>query len=241
MIASDLLGQAWAKAEGEEFTDGVGSDNWNYMFTLANYFILQWQNEYGVDWVSLYDPLYQVGAVTATDTFDLDTDDVRKLSNESSDYVRIVHADGQNYTDYTIVPANQLKRYQFRGGTASRACAKVGATLKFARAFTSSDIQFGGTIYVPKYGYADLLTDENSTVSVDDPQWLVCMIAYDVALHDILRKDIAPNILAEANAAMKGMKSVNNDAQDIKADQADLSFIGSDNTGHGGTSNPLDL
>lgn len=243
MITSDLLGQAWAKAEGEEFTDGVGSDNWNYMFTLANYYITSCQNEYGVDWVSLYDPLFDIGTVTATDTFDLDPSDVRKLSNETEDYVRIVHTDGTSYTDYTIVPANQIKRYQFRNGMAQKVCAKVGASLKFARPFQSSDIQFGGTIYVPKYGSFDALVNENSTVPIDNPLWLVCMIAYDVALHDILRKDISGNILAEAAEIMKAMKSDNNDAQDIKLNTVDLGFIGSQNVGYGGgnTANPLDM
>lgn len=241
MTTTDLISLAWVKAEGEEFTDGIGSNNWNYMFSLANYYILSCQDEYGVDWVSLYDPLYEVDTVTTTDKYDLNTDDVRKLSNETEDYVRIVHSDGQNYTDYTIVPANQLKRYQFRSGAAANACAKIGSTLKFARTFTSSDPQFGGKIYVPKYGNFDLLTDEDSEVPIDNPLWLVSMIAYDVALHDILRKDTANNILAEANEFMKGMKSDNNDAQDIKTNAVDLGFIGSNNTGNSNTSNPLNL
>lgn len=242
MITSDLIAQAWAKAEGETFTDGVGSDNWNYMFTLANYFITSCQNEYGVDWVSLYDPLFQVDTVSATDSYDLDPDDVRKLSNETEDYVRIIHTNGTSYTDYTIVPANQLKRYQFSNGVAQHVCAKVGATLRFAKKFSTSDAQFGGTIYVPKYGSFDPLQNENSTVPIDDPLWLVCMIAYDVALHDILRKDIANNILSEAGEFMKTMKSNNNDAQDIRTNAADLSFIGGGNAGGGGgTSNPLNL
>lgn len=242
MIALDLIGQAWTKAEGEAFTDGVGSDDWNYMFTLANYFIGSCQNEYGVDWVSLYDPLYQVGPVTATNTFDLDTDDVRKLSAETEDYVRIVHIDGVSHTDYTIVPANQLKRYQFTNNVAGKVCAKVGSTLVFAHSFVSSDPQFGGTIFVPKYGSFTLLTDQNSEVPTGIEQWLICMIGYDVALHDILRKDIAGNILGEAVEAMKTMKSDNDDAQDVKLNAVDLSFIGSDNASIGsGTSNPLDL
>lgn len=242
MIVLNLIAQAWAKAEGETFSDGVGSDNWNYMFTLANYYITACQNEYGVDWVSLYDPLFEIGTVSATDTYDLDPDEVRKLSNETEDYVRIVHLGGSGYTDYTVVPANQLKRYQFRNGVAQNVCSKVGITLKFAKKFAASDIQFGGTIYVPKYGSFDPLINENSIVPIDSPLWLVCMIAYDVALHDILRKDIASNILDEAGEFMKTMKSNNSDAQDIRTNAADLSFIGGGTgTGGGDTSNPLNL
>lgn len=221
MDTTELINQAWAKAEGEPFSDGLNSDNWNYMFTLANYYIPNWATEYGVDWVSLYDPLFDIGKVSATDTFEIDLTDVRKLSSETEDYVRILHTDGVTYTDYKVVPANQLKQYFH-----NKACAKVGATVKFSRPFTSASPQLGGTIYVPKYGNPELLVDENSTVSIDNPAWLVCMIAYDVALHDILRKDISSNILAEANQLMKSMKSDNNDAQEIRMNQVDLGFIG---------------
>jgi len=236
MKTVELISQAWAKAEGEAYTDGVGSDTWNYMFILANYFIGTCTTEAGVSWVSLYDPLFNIGNVTATDTFDLDADEVRKLSDQTEDYVRIVHTDLTNYTDYKIVKANQLKQY-FN----SKACAKIGDSLKFSRPFTSADNQFGGTIYVPKYGSFDLLTNDSSTVPTGIESWLVCMIAYDVALHDILRKDTANNILAEANDHMKSMKADNNAAQEQRANMANLSFLGGSNDSGGSTSNPLDM
>ncbi len=84
--------------------------------------------------------------------------------------------------------------------------------------------------------------NEYSAIPTGIEQWLICMIGYDVALHDILRKDIADNILAEASEAMKTMKSNNSDAQDIRTNAVDLSFIGGGNGGGGGdTSNPLNM
>lgn len=236
MTTTELISQAWTKAEGEVFADGVGSDNWNYMFTLANYYIPVLATQYGIDWVDLYDPVYVVGTVTATDTFDLDADDVRKLSDETGDFVRVLHTNGVNFTNYKVVPANQLQQ-NYR----NKACAKLGASLKFSRGFVSTDPEFGGTIQAPIYGKYSLLTDANSTVPGINPAWFVCMIAYDVAMHDILRKDIAKNILAEAGDIFKSMKSDNNQAQENRVNQADLSFIGGNNTTGIGTSNPLDM
>lgn len=226
MKTTELIKQAWAKAQGEDYTDGVNSESWNYMFTVANYYIPRWARASGIDWDNLYDPLFEVGTITATDTFDIDTDDIRKLSTESEDYARIVHADGVTYTDYKIVLARQLKQYFNQN-----AIAKVGSTIKFAKKFTASDPQIGGTLYVPKYGNPDLLKNENSTVPIDDPAWLVCMIAYEVNVHDILRKDTAGGLLDEANEIMDGMKSVNNSAQEVRMNMYDMSGIGGASSG----------
>jgi hypothetical protein len=224
MTTLELVNQAWIKAQGEPFTDGVGSDTWLYLFGLANYYIPVLCTQYGVDWTDTYDPVYEVDTVSATDTFDLDTTEVRKISEERGDFVRITHLDG-SYTEYRTVPANQLKNYDPRRSSET-VCAKLGATLKFSRPFKSTDPQYGGTITAPIYGYYDLLTDENSDVPGSNPAWFVCMVAYDVALHDILRKDTANNLLAEANDIFKSMKSDNNAAQSSEMSGFDMGFIG---------------
>jgi hypothetical protein len=242
MNATELINNAWMRAEGEVFADGVGSDSWDYMFGLANYYIPIWAKQYGVKWVSLYDPIYPVGTVSATDTYDLDPSEVDTLSDETGDYVRVLHTGtvvpGQlpNYTNYKVVPAKQLQRTYYE-----HACAKIGNTLKFSRPFISTDPEFGGTIQAPIYAPVSLLADKDSIVPVDQPSWLVCMIAYDVALHDILRKDIAGSILADANDIFKSMKSDNNEAQENRVNEVDMSFIGNYSLNAlSGTANPLD-
>lgn len=216
-----LIQQAWNKAEGEVYPDSEGSDTWKSALTYANYYIPVWAHQYGVDWVSLYDPIYEVGTVEATDTYDLDPDEVRKLSPETNDFVRILHTDGVTYSNYKVVPASQLQ-----ANYNNRACAKVGATLKFSRPFLETDPQFGGTITAPIYGNPPLLTTGKSIVPVDHPEWLVCMVAYDIALHDILRKDTANSHLADAADIFNAMKSENNDAQENRLNETSLSFIG---------------
>jgi hypothetical protein len=207
MTTTDFISQAWVKAEGTPFTDPVNSTKWTYLLTLGNYYINSWASQIGVDWAGLYNPTYLIGTVSATDTFDFDNTEVRKLSQETGDPVRILHADGINYTDYTLIPADQLVRYRDRN-----VCARIGGSIKFAQAFTTSDAEYNGKLYAPIYGYPTQLAAADDVVPVDDPNWLVAVVAYDVALHDILRKDIAPIIKAEADQIMAGMLA-DNEAQ----------------------------
>src|ERR1700757_1683819 len=116
MIASEFVAAVILKATGKTSTATSGDTKWTKVLGIGNYYIDQWQNEPGVDWNSLYDPLFNIGTVTATDTFDLDLDTIRKISDADQDYVRIVHTDGKTYTDYTVVPADTLKQY-YAGAT----------------------------------------------------------------------------------------------------------------------------
>jgi len=208
VTTSELVNSVYLKSAGKIPTFTSGSTKWLKIVAIANGYIDAWQNEPGVDWSSLYDPAFSIGTVSATDTFDLDTDEIRKLSDGRDDPVRIIHSNGTDYTDYEIVPANQL-RSDYRSG---RYCAQIGPTLKFNRAFTSDDPQFGGTIYVPKYGFAEHIEADGDDVPVDDPQWLVLMTSAEYVRNDITKQNQYPNLVNEANNLMVSMKDAN-DAQ----------------------------
>lgn len=207
MTTSELVSAVYLKAAGKIPAFTTGSPKWLKIVAIANNLIDAWQNEPGVDWVSLYDPEYSIGTVSATDTFDLD-DDVRKLSDGRDDPVRIVHSDGVRYTDYEVVPANQLRTLYQSG----RYCAQVGKTIVFNKAFTSSNAEYGGTIYVPKFGFAEHIVEDDDDVPVDDPQWLVIMCAAEYVRNDIVKQNQYPNLIGEANNLMQSMKDTN-DAQ----------------------------
>lgn len=208
MNTQTLISTAWTKAEGEVFSDAVGSDNWNYLLTLANSWIRRWGTMKGVDWASQYEQAYNVGTITNTDTFDYDNTEVRKISLENGDSVQILHKDGINYTNYTLIPPEQLRQYQNQGNYGN-VVAKVGSSLQFPRAFTTADPQYGGTLTMPVYLYPTELVNATDTVPVDDPEWLVAVVAADVASKDILRKDTAALYSQEATDLMDGMKEDN--------------------------------
>lgn len=186
------------KATGKLPTYSTGSTKWLKILAIGNFYIDQWSNESGVDWNDLYDPAYLVGTITATNTIDLD-DDVRKISQQPGDSVRVVTTAGQT-TEYEFVNANRL--YEYDTGFY---VTKVGRTLRFNKAFKTTDPQFGAKLYIPAYLYPDKLVNESDEVPVPDPNWLVLITAAEYVRSDITRQNQYPNLIGEANEAMKRM------------------------------------
>lgn len=197
MTLAELIQKAYLLATGKPTAPSTGSRKYNQLLELSKIFTETWQNEPGTDWTSLFD-YRDSGTVTATDTFELD-DEIRKVSQQDGDYVRIVEGDQE--TEYEVVSADRLWEYRY-----SNAVAQVGRNLMFSREFISSDAQIGGTIVVPSYGYADVATAETDEIAVDDPMWLVYMVAAEFVRNDITRQNQYPNLIAMANDAMEKMK-----------------------------------
>lgn len=203
MNVTAFVNATYLKATGKVATFAVGSTKWNKILGIGNALIQTWEREPGVDWNSLYDPSYELTTIAETDTYELD-DTIRKLSDQREDPVRIVHTDG-SYTDYDIVDATTLRTTNRVG----KYCAQIGRTIKFNKAFVETDPQFGGTLYVPKYGYATAITSQSDDVPVDDPQWLVIMSAAEYVRNDIVKQNQYPNLVNEANPLMESMKRAN--------------------------------
>lgn len=204
MTLTDFIAKAYLIATGEVTTLSSTDDDYKKLLSIANTNQHDWATEPGVDWSSLYDPSVEIGTVSATDTFDLD-DSIRVISQKEGDFVRIVDSsDSTKYYDYQTVEPNQLKRFD-----TGNYCARIGSTLKFNRAFTSDDPEFGGTITVPAYTTPDDLVNATDDVAVDDPNWLVYMTAAEYVRSDIVLRDQYPNLVAKASAAMDAMKEAN--------------------------------
>lgn len=204
MTTPEAVNAVSLKATGKVTTLTSTDAKWAKILAILNSYIDSWQNENGVDWNSLYDSAYSVGTVTATDAFDLD-DEVRKISDTYGDSVVITQTGGAE-SEYTIVSADRLSQYS------GNFCAQVGRTLKFAQAFTSDSPDFGGTITIPVYLYAEPLVGENDTVPVDIPRWLVIMASAEYVRNDITKQNQYGNLVAEANQLMQRMKD-DNDGQ----------------------------
>lgn len=205
MIVSDFVAASYLKATGTVSTLTSTDSDWVKLLALGNYYQQNWANEPGVDWRSLYNPKVDIGTVSATDTFDLDSS-IHKISQAASDPVRIVLT-GSSFIDYTIVPADKIKQY-----TSGNFCAQVGSTLVFNKVFTSSSAEFGGTINVPAYTLPDTLVGASDDIVVDIPEWLVTICAAEYTRNNLVRQNQYPNLLAEANELMKKMVE-NNESQ----------------------------
>jgi hypothetical protein len=181
----------------------------------ANLLIADWQDEPNVDWQSLALPDYNLGTVTAAQTFTLPAA-VRKLSGAESDVVRILHTDGSAYTDYDIIDVNKRKQYENGARTFQNNYVTVdGTKLVFQRAFATTDPQYGGTIYGPAYGYAgpgtapNFLVNDADVIPVDIPNWLVYATAAAYDTPDVTRQNLVPRLEGKANQVMQVMKSNN--------------------------------
>lgn len=208
MTVTEAIAAVFLKATGKTNTLTSGS-KYDRIYALLDFYQRRWSREPEVDWASLYDPAFSIGNVTNTDRFDLDTSTVRKLSSREGDYVRIMHTDGDNYTDYTLVDKDKLKDYfygQNKESPSGNYAARIGNELVFNTTFESTDPEFGGDIQVPCYTYAQPITAVTDEIQVDDPDWLILQCAAEYCRNDITRRSRYPEILTEANQAMQRMK-----------------------------------
>ena len=198
MKAIELVAAVLLKATGKRRTPQPGDARYLKVFDTANLYIRVWQQEPGVDWVSMYDPSYRIGTVSTSNSYSIDTEEVRKVSSIPGDRVHVVK--GDQVFEFTLVAPEQLKAYR---GT--NTCAQMGDSLRFAREFTADSPEFGGFIEVPVYLRAPLLTNAQSVVPVDDPMWLVAVCAADYARNDIMLKEQYSTLISEANQTMQKM------------------------------------
>lgn len=210
MTLSEFVSACYLRSTGKATAPSTSKRS--KILGLASFYINQYAREVGVDWNSLYDPNFSIGNVTATDTYDLDTTSVRKLSNREGDTVRIVWSDGVGFSLYDIVNADTLKDYYYSNEKESysgRVCAQIGSTLVFNHKFTSDDSEFGGEILVPVYAYPEQPVNDDDEIPCNDPNWLVLRCAAEYVRTDITRQGQYSNLLSEANEAMQRMISDN--------------------------------
>lgn len=229
MTISESISAVYLKSTGKATAPSTSKRN--KILGLLDFYQRRWARENGIDWNSLYDPAFSIGTITATDSFDLDTSSIRKLSDREGDTIRIAWTNGVGYTDYDIVDANTLKDYSFgvsKQSPLGSYAAQIGSQLVFNHTFTSSNPQYGGEIFVPVYTFPDPITNDNpdtDEVQVNDPDWLVLRCAADYVRTDLTRQGQYSNLLQEANEAMTRMKD-DNEGQISLADRPWHPFSG---------------
>ena len=210
MIVTDAITTTYLFATGKITPPSSGTAKYNKILALLNLFTQNWASESGVDWKSLRTVFTFGATVSAIDTYVLPTT-IGKLSKTEGDFVRILHTDGTTESDYTIIPIERLydddQKLNNAGGNF---CAVSGTNLIFKAAFTATSAQFGGTITIAGYAIPATLTTGTDVISVDDPYWLCFMAAAEYIRTDLTRQAQYPNLIAQANNVMEGMKSDNN-------------------------------
>lgn len=219
MTITEAIADIYLRATGKTTTLTTGT-KYNRILNLIDFYQRRWARENDIDWNSLYNPAFSLGTVTATDTFDIDTSSVRKLSQREGDTVRIEWSDGVGYTDYDVIPHDQLKDYSYgvtKQSPIGYYCAVVGDQLIFNHTFLTTDKQYGGEIFIPCYVFPDEVTSANVSddIQVDDPDWIVVRVAAEYVRNDITRRQRYPELIAEANEIMSRMIDDNDGQVDV--------------------------
>ena len=231
MTITEAITATFLKSTGKATPPLVGSSKYNQIVGLLDFYQRRWAREPDIAWDSLYDPSFSIGSITNTDTYDLDTSSIRRISNREGDYIRIMWTDGVGYSDYSLVNQDELKQF-YRGQNKEypkgNIATQIGTTLVFNHKFISTDPEFGGDIQVPIYGFPDPITADNpdsDEVQVNDPDWLVTRCAAEYVRNDIVRRSRYPELLSEANEMMTRMID-DNDSQIADIDKPWTPFAG---------------
>jgi hypothetical protein len=123
---------------------------------------------------------------------------------QSSDYAKIVKTD-TSYLEYAIGKPQQrnlLDQSLYIHGSNPK-------KISFATTIdTGLDL---GTLYVPGYYVPSLITASTDLVPVDDPRWLVYIVASELARNDPAKDGEFPTLLGMANDLYTKMSNANND------------------------------
>lgn len=206
MDRDSYIRSAYQKATGETGED-LAPDDEAYVVLLnqGNDFIEDWQNAVDkdgeeIDWNSLWGRQTLGSTVSATDSFTVDRDVVRKLSTEDYGF-KIRLSDGRKKY-FTVVKPNELSK----GGNR---VALIGDKITFAEPFDATDPFIGASIIFAYFGYAAKMTTGSSKVPVDDPMWLVFRGAAELARNDFIKTNQGQFLLNSADERMQKMISAN--------------------------------
>lgn len=206
MTLQELINAVILKATGKATILEQTNAKWQKICGIANYYQNAWLNEPGQTWNSRYERARQIGTITSNDEYQLD-DDIREISTSKGDNVYISAKDGSKI-EFQLVDYDDLKNYQ-----AGNYCAKIGQNLVFNKRFATNDPCFGGKLFAPVYTSIEKLKNPNDTISVDDPWWLVTIVAAEYIRNDIVKQNQYGNLMAEANNLMTSMIQRNRSGQ----------------------------
>lgn len=176
----------------------AGSEKYNRIVNIANRKQREWAQDSAIDWPSRYE-IRSIGSLSSgTQVYDLDDDILR-----ASDYVLLTSPTGQK--QYVgIVKPQQQSRY-IKGAYITGSSPKQ---LTFIQPIDSN--YTGYTIKLACFTMPADMTLPTSTIAVDDPQWLVYIVAAELARNDYAKEEQYPNLVGQANDLYQKMT---NDAQ----------------------------
>lgn len=203
MTVDQAITKAYSEAKGKATPPASGTAKYNQLVVLADSLQKVWAAEPGVQWDSLYSRVSH-GTIGAVSSIALDSTVNYIVKDESNP---IYATSGSDRFDFKLVRPNQLYLNRYEG-----AVAQAGRNLIFQDAFDSDSSVYGWTLYVPSILNVGTLDDGADTIQVDDPMWLVFMMAAEFVRNDLVRQNQYPALVAYAQQSMLKMKEANEGA-----------------------------
>ncbi len=187
MTLSEAINYAFMEATGKVRDLVDGDPKYNKLRKIANLMCNQWENELGVEWQSRRETAY-IGDVDLSETIYRLPKNALKLARKNGARI-IIEKNGQKW---------------FFGVEEPRF---TGWQLDFEGLFTEE--MAGGEIRIPVIKRLPELIGGDQQVEIDNPNWLIFMMAAEFARNDLMKSGQYGNLIAYAQSLMETMKSRN--------------------------------
>lgn len=186
MTGQELLTQAYIayRGKGASRVPAWGTEKANTAISIANRKQQEWARDSFHRWNSLFS-IKTVGTInTSNDTYPLPTGFMG-----NSDFAKVIKTDN-SIVEYPVVLPQQRDQFD-------QALYVLGTNIVFAQSIDAG--LTGGTLKLAAYYIPDDIVNDTDTVAVDDPNWLVYIVAAELARNDPARDDQVGNLVAQAN------------------------------------------
>ena len=193
MNLSEVINLAYQMATGKTKTLSVGNSKYERMLNIANMANMQWESEPDVVWGSLCEDR-EIGVIDDSTSYKL-PEDVRTVDFRK--FITLTKG-SSSWTVPFISP--QL----FKGGCYG--VLQLGWKLDFNGL---TEEMKGAKIIAPVIRRTKKLVEPEDKVELDDPYWLVYMIAAEFVRNSRTKSNQYGNLVTLAQSSMEGMKNRN--------------------------------
>lgn len=193
MNLSEVINLAYQMATGKTKTLSPGNSKYERMLNIANMANMQWESEPDVIWGSLCEDR-EIGVIDDSTSYKL-PEDVRTVDFRK--FITLTK-ESNNWTVPFISP--QL----FKGGCYG--VLQLGWKLDFNGL---TEEMKGAKIIAPVIRRTKKLVEPEDKVELDDPYWLVYMIAAEFVRNSRTKSNQYGNLATLAQSSMEGMKNRN--------------------------------
>lgn len=211
VTANEVIQRAYQMATGDDEVLATSDPSWAKYLSVLNTLQQDWTNEVimipGERWVSLEKEIDFAISSNGT-SFDL-PEEAREITLHPLSGRKVSIVQDYNGNSRTVLTLNGINPWQFATRDDSQAVFTydfVNKRLSVKQGVIDEALKLGNcSLVVTYYRNLEVLEDDQSEVEVDDPNWLVYMLAGEIARTDVIQAGQYGNLIALAQNAMTSM------------------------------------